>query len=64
MRKSFSNCVTLKYRRVIIYFFSLYDGRVHHKIFKDYTLFEAFAAFYVMAEFHYWIYVKYCCIKY
>lgn len=64
MRKSSSNCVALKYRRVIIYFFSLYDGRVHRKTFKDCTLSEALAVFYAMADLHYWTCVDYCCIKY
>lgn len=64
MVKTSLKCVALKYRRVIIYYFSLYDGRVHHKIFKDCTLSEALAAYYVMAEFHCWTCVDYCCIKY
>lgn len=64
MRKSSSKRVALKYRRVIIHFFSLYDGRVHRKIFKDCTLFEALAVFYVMAELHCWTCVDYYCIKY
>lgn len=64
MRKSSSKRVVLKYRRVIIYFFSFYDGRVHRKIFKDCTLSEALAVFYAMAEFHCWTCVDYYCIKY
>ena len=49
MRKSSSKRVALKYRRVIIHFFSLYDGRIHRKIFKDCTLSEALTVFYAMA---------------
>ena len=64
MVKTSLKCVAFKYRRVIIYYFSLYDRCVHRKIFKDYTLFEALAAYYVMAEFHCWTYVDYYCIKY
>ena len=64
MRKSSSKRVALKYRRVIIRFFSLYDGRVHRKIFKDCTLFEALAVFYAMAELRCWTCVDYYCIKY
>jgi hypothetical protein len=64
MRKTSLKCAALKYRRVIIYYFSLYDGRVHRKIFKDYTLFEALAAFYILADFHCWTCVDYYCIKY
>ena len=45
MRKSSSKRVALKYRRVIIHFFSLYDRRAHRKIFKDCTLSEALAVF-------------------
>lgn len=45
MRKSSSKRVALKYRRVIIHFFSLYDGCVHRKVFKDCTLSEALAVF-------------------
>ena len=48
MRKSSSNRVALKYRRVIIHFFSLYDGRVHRKIFKDCTLSESLAVFFML----------------
>lgn len=64
MRKSSSRHVALKYRRVIIYYCSHYDGRVHRKIFKDYSLIEALFAFYVLAEFHCWTFVDYYCIKY
>lgn len=64
MRKSFLECVVIKYRRVIVHYISLYDGRVHREIFKDCTLFEVLAAFFVMADFHCWIFVDYYCIKY
>lgn len=64
MRKTSSKRVSLKYRRVIIYFVSLYDGRVHRKIFKDCTLFEALAVFYAMVDLHCWTCVDYYCIKY
>lgn len=64
MRKSSSKRVVLKYRRVIIHFFSLYDGRIHRKIFKNCTLSEALAVFYPMAERNCWTYVDCCCIKY
>ena len=64
MRKSSSKRVALKYRRVIIRFFSLYDGRVHRKIFKDCALYEALVAFYVVAEFHCWTLIDFYCIKY
>ena len=64
MRKSSSKRVVLKYRRVIIHFFSLSDGRVHCKIFKDCTLSEALAVFYAMSEHRCWTCVDYYCIKY
>lgn len=64
MKKSSSKCVSLKYRTVIISFFSLYDGRVHRKIFKDCTVSEAFAVFYAMADRHCWTCTDYYCIKY
>ena len=64
MRKSSSKRVAFKYRRVIIYFFSLNDGRVRRKIFKDCTLSEALTVFYAMADLHSWTCVDYYCIKY
>lgn len=63
MRKSSSKCDVLKFRKVIIYYSSLSDGRVHRKIFKDCLLSEALAVFYAMAELHCWTYVNYSCIK-
>lgn len=64
MRKFSSKRDVLKYRKVIIYYSSSYDGRVHRKIFKDCTLFEALAFFYVMVVFHCWTFVDCYCIKY
>lgn len=64
MKKTFSESVGFKFRRVIISYFSFYDGRVHRKIFKDSTRFEALAAFYVMSEFHCWTLLDYYCIRY
>lgn len=64
MRKTSSKRVALKYRRVLIYFFSLSDGRVRRKIFKDCTLSEALAVFYAMADLHCWTCVGYYCIMY
>lgn len=64
MRKNSLECVGLKFRRVVISYFSFYDGRVHRKIFKDYTRFEALAAFYVMAEYHCWTLLDYYCVRY
>ena len=64
MRKSSSKRVALKFRRVIIYFSSLYDGRVHRKIFKDCTLSEALTVFYAIAELRCWTCVDYRCIDF
>lgn len=64
MRKSSSKRVLLNYRRVIIHFFSLSDGRIHRKIFKNCTLSEALSVFYAMAERNCWTYVDCCYIKY